>query len=597
MSNINEYKIQYPLDANELLRKKRAIKRSLSERNGLLEKKIAILGGSTTAEIKEILEIFLLNRGLRPRFYDSEYNKYFEDIIFDNPELIKFEPDLIFIHTTNVNISRWPSQESASGEAVLHQETTKFESLWDKIERVYGCPVIQNNFDPPVHRPLGNLEAYDPNGCCHFVNQLNLKFAEEARKRKNLFLHDINWLAASVGLSRWRDLNLWYGYKYAIAFDAIPAFANNLASIICSIFGLTRKCLVLDLDNTLWGGVIGDDGIGGIEIGNETPIAEAHRDLQAYAKRLKDRGVILAVASKNERSNAIEGLNHPENLLKPDDFATIEAHWDPKNQSLRKISEKLNIGINSLVFLDDNPAEREIVSANEPSVCVPNIGSNIAEFVSILDATGEFEPVSISEEDRSRARMYLENNAREKVSAQYTDYNDYLKSLEMVAHIQEFTDVHMERVAQLTNKTNQFNLTTRRYSLADISSFAKKDTWITLQGRLKDRFGDNGIVSVVTGEISGDNLRVDLWLMSCRVLKRNMEQAMLDRLTEAALKKGVKAIVGEFIPTAKNAMVANFFGEMGFEKVETMPDGSTKWFLQIDNYLPANRFIEVKSHE
>lgn len=592
-----EYRIQYPLNPKILLRKKRALKHALTAQSGLVVKKIAILGGSTTAEIKEMLEIFLLSRGILPEFYESEYNKYYEDVLFENEELKQFSPDLIYVHTTNVNIMKFPEHGFSAPGILLEEELVRFRNLWNEIETQFACPVVQNNFDPPRHRPMGNLEAYDTHGCCLFINQLNLCFAEEAQSRDYLYIHDINWLAASIGLANWKDLNVWYGYKYAISFDAIPVFANSLASIICSIFGLSRKCLVLDLDNTLWGGVIGDDGLGGIQIGNETPEAEAYRDLQAYVLKLKDRGVILAVASKNDPETALEGLSHPENILKPEDFAVIKTNWDPKHENIRKISEDLNIGINSLLFLDDNAAERDIVYSNEPSVCVPNIGSDITDFISILDATGEFEPITISAEDRARGKFYADNAERSRLTAKYQDYNDYLKSLTMVAEIKKFAPVYLERLSQLTNKTNQFNLTTKRYSLSEIQVMANSNSWITLQGQLKDKFGDNGIVSMVAGVIVGKELRIDLWLMSCRVLKRNLEYAMLDALVKAAENKGIRTIIGEYVPTAKNGMVKSFYRELGFHLLAVFGEERTTWALKIDQYNPINNLIEVKNND
>jgi FkbH-like protein len=589
-------KIGYPIEPQTLLRKRNAIRRALSEQKGMVEKKIAILGGSTTAEIKEMLQIFLMDRGIMPRFYESEYNKYYEDVIFDNDQLKQFGPDLIYIHTTNVNIAKFPEHgnSSLSAENLLNEELNRYRSLWDGVRAKFGCPIIQNNFDPPLHRPMGNREAYDPNGSCLFINRLNLRFAEEAQARNYLYIHDINWLAAKVGLVKWKDLKVWYGYKYAISFDAIPAFANSLGSIIGAVFGVAKKCLVLDFDNTLWGGVIGEDGLGGIQIGNETPEGEAHRDLQAYVLKLKERGIILAAASKNDRHTALEGLGHPENLLKSEDFASIKANWRPKHENIRQIASDLNIGINSLLFLDDSAAERDIVRLNEPSVRVPDIGSDVTDFISILDATGEFEPVLISEEDRNRAKMYAANAERLKLAGEYEDYDAFLKFLGMAAHIHKFGSTYLDRISQLTNKTNQFNLTTKRYSVSEIERMANDDAWVTLQGRLSDRYGDNGIVSVVAGFIAQDELTVDLWLMSCRVLKRNMEWSMLNALVHEALNKGVKTIIGEYLPTAKNGMVKNFYREMGFTLLSTSEAAASRWSLKVDQYKIKDCLMEIK---
>ena len=586
--------IRYPIDPKFLLRKKKSIKRALIARGGQVEKRIAILGGSTTAEIGEMLELFLLDRGIRPIFYESEYNKYYEDVMFCNEALLAFAPDLIFVHTTNVNIRQYPSHGNPA-KNLLETELNHFCAMWDEIRVRYNCPIIQNNFDPPRHRPLGNLEAYDSHGICLFINQLNQRFADEAQTRDYLYLHDINWLAASLGLTAWRDLNVWYGYKYAIGFDAIPAYSNSVASIIGSIFGMARKCLILDLDNTLWGGVIGDDGVGGIQIGHETPEGEAHRDLQTYARNLKERGVILAIASKNNPESALEGLSHPDNVLRTEDFSVIKANWDPKHENVGKIAEELNIGTDALLFIDDNAAERDIVASNLPTVCVPNVGSDIANFVTVLDSTGHFEPVSISLEDRKRSQLYAENAERVSHAAKYADYNEFLKSLEMIADISGFRTAYLDRVSQLTNKSNQFNLTTRRYSTAEIQAMAVKATWITLQASLTDKYGDNGIVSVVAGEVVRETLRVDLWLMSCRVLKRNLEFALLEALVKEAVSRGVATIIGEYIPTAKNSMVRQFYADLGFTPLDFADNGSSRWILKVEHYRPIDYFIEIRN--
>jgi len=389
--------INYPLNAHDLLRKKKSLRRELLKASGFLDKRIAILGGSTTAEIKDMLELFLLQDGIRPVFYESEYNRYYEDALFSNPDLEKFSPELIYIHTSSVNIRRFPSlkESAAEVEVLLSSEAARFRELWDAITSKYGCPVVQNNFEMPHYRSLGNLDAYDVRGRGRFVSELNRIFAEEAASRKNIYLNDIHYLSAWFGLERWYDKFFWYSYKYAMSYEAIPFLSDSVASIVKAIFGKTRKCLVLDLDNTLWGGVIGDDGLGGIKIGKENPEAEAYTEFQKYVRELKERGVLLAVCSKNEDANAREGFAHPDSLLKITDFAAFRANWDPKYGNIREIAKALNIGVDSLVFADDNPVERESVRAQAPQVAVPELGGDVAKYISILDKTGYFETVAL----------------------------------------------------------------------------------------------------------------------------------------------------------------------------------------------------------
>lgn len=588
--------LNYPFDAHTLLRKKKAIRRELLLRPDLLDKRIAILGGSTTAEVKDIIELFLLHDGIRPIFYESEYNRYYEDIMFPNKELEQFVPEIVYIHTSSVNIIRFPSiRDSATDvDMLLTAEIDRYKALWDRITTTYSCPIIQNNFELPHYRGLGNLDSYDIHGRSAFTAEINLRFSEQARLRQNLHLNDINYLSAWFGLERWYDKLFWYSYKYAMSYEAIPLLADSVASIIKAIYGKTRKCLVLDLDNTLWGGVIGDDGLNGIKIGKETPDAEAYTAFQQYIKGLKERGIILAVCSKNDEVNAREGFTHPDSILALEDFSAFRANWEPKHENIRDITRALNIGIDSLVFADDNPAEREIVRGQVPQVAVPELGNNVAKYIDILDKTGYFETVSLSTDDLMRSSFYAGNADREDIQSRFDNYDDFLLSLQMAAEIRPFTPVYLDRITQLTNKTNQFNLTTKRYTFAEMESIANSDRHITLYGRLQDKFGDNGLVSVIVGDVRDSELHINLWLMSCRVLKRGMEAAMLDQLVEEAKARKVSILIGYYYPTAKNGMVSGLFKEMGFQNVGTNENNDSVWSLDISaGYTNKNRFIEV----
>jgi FkbH-like protein len=423
---------------------------------------------------------------------------------------------------------------------------------------------------------------------------LNRCFSDQARQRQNLYLNDINYLSAWFGLERWYDKLFWYSYKYAMSYEAIPFLADSVASIIKAIFGKTRKCLVLDLDNTLWGGVIGDDGLNGIQIGKETPVAEAFTEFQQYVRDLKDRGVILAVCSKNDDINAREGFTHPDSILKFEDFSAFQANWDPKHENIRTISVALNIGIDSLVFADDNPVEREIVRSQMPEVAVPELGNSVAKYINALDKTGYFETVSLSSDDLKRSSFYADNNVRQKLQSTFANYDDFLGSLEMKAEINAFSPLYLDRITQLINKTNQFNVTTRRYTQSEIENILDNKNYITLYGRLLDKFGDNGLISIIIGEIRASEIHLDLWLMSCRVLKRGMEEAMFDQLVAIAKSLNITNIHGYFYPTAKNAMVSGLFEQMGFINIGESDSGDTTWrFDMHENYNKKNSLIEV----
>jgi len=588
--------LEYPFDSEWILKKAKSIKKTLlSDGATRIKKKIAVLGGSTTHDVIKILELFLLHYGIEPSFYESEYGQYWQDAMFDNPELAEFAPDLIYIHTTNRNIAEYPAvgDSREKTEQLLKDTYEHFHIMWEKLKETYGCVIIQNNFEFPYYRLLGNMDAVNSNGRVAFVNRLNALFAEYAAANENFYLQDIQYLSACYGLDKWGDSFYWHMYKYALCVPAIPTLSYNLANIIKSVYGKNKKAYVLDLDNTLWGGVVGDDGPENIEIGQETSMGQVYAEFQSYLKEQKQIGIMLNVSSKNEEENALAGLSRPDSVLKPDDFMVIKANWEPKSKNVAEIAAELNIGTDSLVFVDDNPAEREIIRQNLPGVAVPEMDKP-EEYLKTLDRSGFFEVTGLSEDDTKRNEMYKANQERKKMQDNFADYGEYLKSLDMKAEIGAFVPLYMARIAQLTNKSNQFNLTTKRLSQADIEHMAEDSSYITLYGKLADKFGDNGVVSVVIGKIKEDALHIELWLMSCRVLKRDMEFAMMDRLTEECKKRGIARIYGYYYPTAKNKMVENFYGLQGFTLKNRDDEGNAEWEYEIPAaYENKNRYIEI----
>ena len=400
--------LRYPFDAQLLLRKKKGIRRQLLESGqNRIHKNIAILGGSTTAEIRDMLELFLLDMGIEPRFYESEYNRYWEDVMFDEPALRDFQPDLIYIHTTSRNIPSFPeiTDPPEAIERNLKETFETFCQMWQKIADCYHCPVIQNNFERPSFRLMGNRDISDIHGRSNFTARLNLKFYEYAQDHQNFFINDIDFLSACFGLEKWHDPWFWHMYKLSPALPAVPELAFSIANIIKSIYGKNKKALVLDLDNTLWGGIVGEDGAEGIEIGQETPTGQLYSEFQSYIKAQKDLGILLTVDSKNDPENALAGLNRPDSILHPEDFLVIKANWNPKDQNLKEIAQELNIGEDALVFVDDNPAERHIVRSQVPDAAVPEIGEP-QSYINILDRSGFFEVTSLSDDDLHRDEMY-----------------------------------------------------------------------------------------------------------------------------------------------------------------------------------------------
>lgn len=593
--------LEYPFDCDLILSKKRSIKKELlmelsKDEKKIMKKKIAILGGSTTNEIKNCLELFLLNYGIEPEFYESEYNQYFQDAIFSNLKLEQFRPDIIYIHTTNRNISNYPKVSDSIEviEEKLSEIYLHFETIWEKLRETYCCPIIQNNMELPLYRMLGNKDGSDYHGRVNFIGRLNEKFYCYAREHENFYINDINYLSACYGLDQWLDPFYWYMYKYALCVPAIPILSANVANIIKAIYGKNKKAFVLDLDNTLWGGVVGDDGVDNLELGQETSLGQAYSEFQAYIREHREMGVLLNVCSKNEKENAIAGLNHPDGVLRSDDFIIMKVNWDPKSSNIAQIAEELNILPDSLVFVDDNPAEREIVKQQLKMVAVPEI-STIENYIREIDRHGYFEVVNLSTDDLERNKMYQANIERAKVERSFEHYEDYLLSLQMNAVIKPFEAIYLSRIAQLTNKSNQFNLTTRRYSQAEIEALSADRSYITLYGKLEDKFGDNGVVSILIGRIEGRNCHIQLWLMSCRVLKRDMEFAMMDTLVHRAKEYGIQELYGYYYPTAKNGMVKNFYELQGFEKLSEDSEGNTIWKFEIEEtYKNKNHVIIVE---
>jgi len=584
---------------DEILSKRRSLRRELSAATNLQELRIAVLGGSTTDELVNLLELLLLSSGFRPVFHQSEYCRFYEDAVVDPQALIDFKPDLVYIHTSCLNTQNVPPLNCAEADlpGYVQAETARYCQIWDSLESNVGCQLIQNNFEASPRAILGNMDSVSPGGMSRFLMQLNIAFAQETAKRPRVILQDVHGISARLGIRQWFDWNRYFMYKLLLTPEANLELARSLASIVRAMYGKSRKVLVLDLDNTLWGGVIGDDGMDKIQIGRETPVAEAYTAFQEYCLSLRNRGILLAVCSKNTEEIAKSGFAHPSSILKLDHFSCFKANWEPKHENLLAIAAELNLGVDSLVFVDDNPAERAIVEAQLPSVAVPNVGSEVSRFADFIEQGRYFEPLSISSEDLKRAALYAENSQRAVMEKKFANYGEYLDSLEMVAEIDTFKPVYLERIAQLTNKTNQFNLTTRRYTVAEMESALGGSGYLGLYGKLADRFGDNGLISVVLGRKDSDALHMDLWLMSCRVLKRDMEFAMLDAVVDRASRMGVKTIFGYFIPTKKNGMVSEFYSTLGFQPSNVLPsdlpEGSTAWKLDLAGYTGRNRHIKI----
>lgn len=578
----------HPLDIAAIARKRKALREELLGDGRFVDVRIAILGGSTTNDVQDFLELFLLESGIRPTFHVSLHDRWYEEATVDDQALRAFAPDVVFVHTTQRNL------DPRLDDATLDGERKRFAELWRHVLSWSECLLVQNNFDPPPLEPLGHLGATTRGSRTRLIARLNEAFAAFAEASPRLRIVDLHALAAQAGLDAWTSERHWHHYRMALTVEGSARVAHAVARIVAAAFGKSKKCLVLDLDDTLWGGVVGEDGVDGIEVGADTPLGEAHLAFQRYCRGLRERGVILAVCSKNDEAVARSAFRRRECVLRPDDFAAFVASWEPKPDGLRAIAKRLGIGLDAMVFVDDNPAERELVRRELPEVAVANVG-DVTTFAAVLDRERWFEPFSLGAEDVDRTAYYAANAAREASATRFVDYGEYLRSLEMVAEIRPFTEADIERLAQLANKTNQFNLTTRRYTSAQLRAIATNAEYLTLSGRLRDRFGDNGLVTAVVGRKREAEVHVELWIMSCRVLKRDLELAMFDALVERARSEGLRAIVGEYRATAKNGLVADHYRALGFAPVAE--EEGNVWRLALDGaHVPRNRTIR-RTHE
>ncbi len=588
--------LEYPFDSSLILRKKKEFKRVLLENfdansNRL---KIALLGGSTTVGIKDVLEIFLLNNGIQPEFYESDYNKFYEDSLFSNPVLDSFYPDLIIVCTSSHNILHWPEMTDSAEdvEQKFNVECKRFEAVWEALEGRFSCSIIQANMEIPAWRFLGSKDSSDVHGRTNFINRMNNFFYAYAQEHDAFYIHDINTLSAEYGLNLWHNQRHWDLYKYAQSMEALPLYAFQLTNIILAVRGKSKKAIVVDADNTLWGGVIGDCGVDKIALGPETSKGQSFLAWQNYLKRLKDRGVLLLIASKNEEKNVLEGLSHPNSALKPEDFAAMAVNWNDKASNIQNLAKTINISADQMLFIDDNPAERTFVKEMINGISVLDANTPDA-FITELQNSHFLEMASFSKEDARRTQMYHENKKRFEAEKQFSDYNSFLQSLKMRAKIGPFEKINYDRIAQLANKTNQFNLTGRRFSIAEIESIAKKKDCLCLSGALSDSFGDNGIVSLLFAHLLDKSVVIDNFLLSCRVFNRGMEYAMINCLIDECISQGITKVLADYIPTNKNGLVKSLYEKMGFAMEKEDADGTVHWSLDIKSYKYSKVFIEV----
>jgi FkbH-like protein len=545
-------------------------KLSKTDASALPQYSLAVLGDCATQHLATALRGYGVSVGMRLNVFDADYDQIDAQVMAPDSELYHFAPQGVLLQMCTEKLQEAFYDCPPEARASFAEDTyARIRQIWSRIGSRIPATVLQCNFpliDDGVFGQFGNKTEQS------FLFQqrkLNYLLMQGCQEAKNTFLIDLDALQTALGRSTFADPKLYYVAKMPISLAALPAAAKLVVDVVRSLQGAVKKCLVLDLDNTLWGGVIGDDGLSGIQIG-ELGTGHAFSDFQKWLKELKNRGILLTVCSKNNEDTAKEPFEkHPEMVLRLEDFSMFVANWEDKARNIRTIQQALNIGMDSMVFLDDNPFERELVRTMIPEITVPELPEDPALYLQYLRGLDLFETASYSREDAGRTEQYREKAQRAAFEAAFQSYDDYLEALQMRASAAAFDPFHYPRIAQLTQRSNQFNLRTVRYTEAEIEALAQDDSRIGLYFTLKDKFGDHGLISVVVLEKQPeDTLFISEWLMSCRVLKRGMEEFIVDKILSVAAQQGFRRVVGEYIPTPKNAMVKDLYEQLGFARLE-----------------------------
>ncbi len=566
-----------------------AAQKSYGQLPGLEPLRLAILGSATTSHLPAGIRVAGLRRGLGIEIYEAPYGMYFQELMSSVPTgLSTFNPQAILLALDARHIA-----SNTSADAALDL----LQSCWRRARETFHCQMIQQTIMPVLPNLVGSNEDRMPSSPAAIVAEINRRLPALAAQ-ESVDLLALDRIIAGEGLTFWHDPALWHRSKHEVHPRAAALYGEHLARLLAAARGRSAKCLVLDLDNTLWSGVIGDDGLEGIVLGQGSELGEAHAELQRYALSLTERGIILAVCSKNDEANALAPFtSHPEMLLKREHIACFVANWQDKATNLRNIAQQLNIGLEALVFVDDNPAERAIIRQELPEVHVPELPDDPSAFVPTLAAAGYFEALRLTADDRARASQYQANAERERLKESATDMDAYLRSLRMTLTAGPFDNLNLARITQLINKTNQFNLMTERLTEPEVTARMNDPQWITLYARLTDRFGDNGLIALLMARLQPNpagqhEAVIETFLMSCRVLGRGVEQACLNLLAAAAQQRGAIGLIGQYRPTEKNSMVRDLYTRLGFTPLDAR-DNVTRFKLDLRTFTPNPVHMEI----
>lgn len=555
--------------------------------------RLAILGGYSLYPLHELIEHLCEVELFPVELWQGDYDNYISEIMDDGSELYAFAPDVVLLLPAERRCT-YTGKLTDPRELPEAEAQHMVDSLLELARKVNGkthAEVLMTNFRLPALHDLGAFRSRTLGSDWSFRKWVNLELGLAAPA----YLHVCDWefLTNRIGGIAARDERSWFESKQPCSPVLLVELAREAAQLIFSLKRAPKKVLILDLDNTLWGGVVADDGLEGIELGDTSPRGEAFKSFQKYIASLKQRGVLLAVCSKNDLAKAAEPFEkHPDMVLKMDDIVCFKANWDPKSENIRAMAPELNLGLDSFVFVDDNPAEIEIVRQFVPEVTTILLGPDPSDYVAQLADCRLFEPRSITNEDADRTSQYRSDAQRKALEASVTDMASYLESLQMEATISEFAPVDVPRLSQLINKSNQFNLTTLRRSEAEVIAVMNDPEYAGYSMRLKDRFGDHGLISIVIGKKSGDTMHIDTWLMSCRVLKRQAEEEVLNELARLAKARNCRYLLGTYLPTPKNEMVRDFYGRMGFT-LTSESETKREFELRLENFQPIETKIKI----
>lgn len=585
---------KYPFDYHLLSKdiKKLTSNLNKSKNNKLI--KLYILSGSTVHNLPDQIKLFLSNFGIYVDIKVGNYNNYLEETLFSN-EIINFNPDWVYIHTNHKNIVDLPDLIESKKQIsdFYFKNINLFENILSS-KQLKNKKIIINNFEklPSISQSVitKNQNKFNSND---LILTLNDKLKKLTNKFENVYLNDIEYLSSLIGINNWIDNNFWAAFKIAFSNEAFPYLSSSISSIISASEGKSKKVLVCDLDNTLWGGNIGDIGYENIELGPETPNGNIYLEIQNYILKLIKLGIIVTVVSKNDRKIAETGFKNKFSKLKKNDFVLFYANYENKSQNINKIIEVLNIGQDSVVFIDDNPAELEEVKKALPDVTTIGYTNNPIEIINNIERIGYFNKVDFTKEDKKRNKFYIENSKRLENQKSFENFSEFLKSLKMKANITRLKKDSLKRANQLINKTNQFNLSYEKMTEQKLSKYINNKKYLIIESNLVDKFGDNGIISILYGNIHKNKFVIDNWVMSCRVFKRELEFAIIDELIRICLLLKINIIEATVIKGDRNKYIYDLFDKLNFNKLKKIKN-KICYDKKIDkNYTKLNSNILI----